>query len=274
MAIHPYSLLQQLLRPVRKLVAVERTEDRDRRLALTLTFVAGAVNAGGLLAIGQYTSHMSGIISAMADHLAVGAWLLVGGGVVALGSFMGGAAISAVLINWARRHRRRAQYSLPMLLEAALLALFGTLGALLPGTLGFTAAAVPLLCFIMGLQNATITKVSGARMRTTHMTGIVTDIGIELGKLFYWNRHQGGSGPHPHVRADRAKLRLLASLLGCFFGGGVLGAWGFALLGFAAALPLAVLLAAIGAAPIMEVAVVLQGRRNGPRRGPIQAPRP
>ncbi|MFX4396989.1 YoaK family protein, partial [Acinetobacter baumannii] len=65
----------------------------------------------------------------------------------------------------------------------------------------FAVVAVPLLCFIMGLQNAIITKVSQARIRTTHVTGITTDIGIELGKLAYWNPG-GGEGP-PAVRADR-----------------------------------------------------------------------
>jgi uncharacterized membrane protein YoaK (UPF0700 family) len=40
-----------------------------------------------------------------------------------------------------------------------------------------------MLCFIMGLQNATVTKISGARIRTTHVTGMITDVGIELGKL-------------------------------------------------------------------------------------------
>jgi len=38
-----------------------------------------------------------------------------------------------------------------------------------------------LLCFIMGLQNAVITKISHAEIRTTHVTGLVTDVGIELG---------------------------------------------------------------------------------------------
>ena len=65
-----------------------------------------------------------------------------------------------------------------------------------------------MLCFIMGLQNATVTKISGARIRTTHVTGMVTDVGIELGKLVYWNRDPIRSETL-RVRADRPKLRLL-----------------------------------------------------------------
>ena len=108
---------------------------------------------------------------------------------------------------------------------------------------------VPLLCFLMGLQNATITKISGARIRTTHVTGIVTDIGIELGKLCYWNIRVTEANA-PHVRADRAKLRLLSSFLGCFFVGGVLGAVGFSHIGLIAFLPLSVLLLLLASAVV------------------------
>ncbi|KAA2214153.1 DUF1275 domain-containing protein [Pseudoroseomonas oryzae] len=250
--------LLRAIRPVRRLVAAGRSEATDRQLARALAFVAGAVNAGGLLTVGQYTAHMSGVISSLAEHAVLGAWVLVGAGVAALFSFTAGAAASAMLINWARRHRGSSQYALPLLLEAALLALFGTAGLMLEGDPRFMAAAVPLLCLIMGLQNATITKVSGARMRTTHMTGVVTDIGIELGKLTYRNRGSAKAGYR--VMADRAKLRLLASLLGVFLLGGVVGALGFTAFGFAAALPLAALLALLGSTPAVEAALVRKFR--------------
>lgn len=252
MAVFHHRLLIHAVGPLHEAVAPERRDSTDRLLALVLAWVAGAVNAGALVAVGQYTSHMSGIVSAVADNLAIGAWVLVGGGIGALLAFTIGAATSAWLINWARRHRGSVQYALPLLLEAALLAGFGFTGLALPNGRGFAITAVPLLCFIMGLQNATITKVSGARMRTTHVTGIVTDIGIELGKLFYWNRDRDIPPP---VRADRAKLRLLCALLAAFFSGGVAGAFGFAIFGYAATLPLALLLALFGSAPVVARAL-------------------
>ncbi len=51
---------------LRRLTGSRRTEIANRHLARYLAFIAGATNAGGLLAVGQYTSHMSGIVSAMA----------------------------------------------------------------------------------------------------------------------------------------------------------------------------------------------------------------
>jgi uncharacterized membrane protein YoaK (UPF0700 family) len=47
---------------------------------------------------------------------------------------------------------------------------------------------VLLLSFMMGLQNAG-SKTSGGSTRTTHMTGNFTDLGMELGKMFFWKRH-------------------------------------------------------------------------------------
>jgi uncharacterized membrane protein YoaK (UPF0700 family) len=225
----------------RRIVSAERTGAADTQLGLVLTFVAGATNAGGFLAIGQYTSHMSGIFSAMADHFALGAIGLVLVGLGALLAFMAGAACSAMLINWGRRTGRGSRYALPLLLEAALLLSFGLLGGLVRDGPGLVLAGAPLLCFIMGLQNATVTKISGARIRTTHVTGMVTDLGIEFGKLVYWNRDRS-NGAAAVVMADRTKLRLLAGLLGSFFIGGVIGALGFHYLGYVACVPLAVLL--------------------------------
>ncbi|WP_445501024.1 YoaK family protein [Microvirga sp. G4-2] len=237
------------LRSVKAIAASERTGAADTLLGMALTFIAGATNAGGFLAVGQYTSHMSGILSSMADNLALGSVTLVVIGLAAFVPFVSGAACSAILINWGRRHHLGSRYALPLMLEAVLLCIFGVLGWLAHPSTQFVVGAIPLLCFIMGLQNATVTKISGARMRTTHVTGIVTDIGIELGKLIYWNRsgHRDGL-----VMADREKLRLLLLLLGSFFTGGVTGAIGFSHLGFLFSLPFALLLVLLAGPPLAE----------------------
>ena len=124
----PSSVAVHYIGLTRRIVFAERTGAADTQLGLVLTFVAGATNAGGFLAIGQYTSHMSGIFSAMADHLAQGAFGLVLVGLAALSAFVAGAACSAMLINWGRRSGRGSRYALPLLLEAGLLLGFGVLG--------------------------------------------------------------------------------------------------------------------------------------------------
>ena len=237
---------------LRRLTGRERSPEADRQLARYLAFVAGATNAGGFLAVQQYTSHMSGIVSAMADNLALGSIGLILDGLGALLSFLAGAACSAILINWGRRERLHSEFALPLMLESVLLVCFGLLGSNLERHEWlFVPATVMVLCFIMGLQNAMITKLSKAEIRTTHITGMVTDIGIELGKLFYWNLARANSAK-PAVLADRRKLRVLVTLVALFFAGGVVGAVGFRHVGFSVTLPLATLLLALGAVPVMD----------------------
>lgn len=222
----------------------------DRHLGCALAFVAGAVNAGGFLAIGGYTSHMTGIVSSMADDLALGNLSLALAALAAWLAFVAGAASTALMVNWARRRRLHSQYALSLMVEAALLLLFGLAGTHLAGMDDVLApVTVLLLCYIMGLQNAIITKASGATIRTTHLTGLSTDVGIELGKLAYVNRRPLDM---PAVRVNRAKLTLHALLIGFFFGGGVTGALGFKHVGFSATLVLAVLLALLAAGPIVH----------------------
>ncbi len=234
---------------VRGWTAIERTQQANARLGITLCFVAGAANAGGFLAVGQYTSHMTGIISAVADHLVLGEVILALAGLAALAAFVAGAICTAWLVNWGLRRQLHSAYGLPLLLEAGLLLVFGLFGAAIHVSAGhLVPMTVLLLCFMMGLQNAVITKISKAEIRTTHVTGLVTDLGIELGKLMYVNP-QDESAP---VRANRHKLRIHLQLVGSFFAGALLGALGFKHLGFVATLPLAALLALLALRPLAQ----------------------
>ncbi|WP_151445384.1 YoaK family protein [Lacisediminimonas profundi] len=234
----------------RKLTGRHRTPGANRHLGIALAFVAGAINAGGFLAVHQYTSHMSGIVSSMADNLALGEYGLVLSAGGALLSFLLGAATSSILVNYARRHRLRSEFALPLLFEAVLLLAFGILGVRLSAVdvVVVLPVTVMLLTFLMGLQNAVITKISKAEIRTTHITGIVTDIGIELGKLVYWNRAERRSP----VFASRERLAVLCALAFAFFLGGYVGAVGFQAIGYLATVPLAFLLVTLAGVPVLD----------------------
>jgi uncharacterized membrane protein YoaK (UPF0700 family) len=229
-----------------------RTRRANRQLGALLAFVAGAVNAGGFLAVQRYTSHMTGIVSAIADDLVFGQAALAMAGVSSLFAFIGGAATTAVLINWARRRQLQGEFALSLMLEAVLLLAFGLLGANLDLFIDlFVPSTVLLLCFIMGLQNAIVTKISLAEIRTTHMTGVITDLGIELGRLAYWNRTREANVQH-FVRADRDKLKIHGTIVALFFIGGLVGALAFKRIGFAATVPIAAILMAAAAPPLLR----------------------
>src|SRR5271170_5724078 len=97
---------------LRRLTGSKRTESANRHLARYLAFVAGATNAGGFLAVRQYTSHMSGIVAAMADNLAQGSVPLMFSGLAAVLSFLLGAFLTTLFVRWARQHELESEYAL------------------------------------------------------------------------------------------------------------------------------------------------------------------
>ena len=232
---------------LRRLTSSRRTDAANRHLARFLAFIAGAANAGGLLAVGRYTSHMTGIVSSTADALASGSFLPVLHGLGAVTAFLCGAFVTTLMVRWARARHLESEYALPLILEAALLIAFGLTGhVLIAGRTVF--GTVTLLCFTMGLQNATITKLSGAVIRTTHLTGMITDMGTSLGRLVYPRPQPGDEALKPEL----AKLRLHLSIVALFFAGGVTGALGFRRVGFLFTLPLAAILLVLAAMPLAE----------------------
>jgi uncharacterized membrane protein YoaK (UPF0700 family) len=224
---------------LRQMSGRHRTETGDERLGTLLAFVAGAINAGGFLAVGYYTSHMSGIVSSIADFLVLHRWTAALISVLSVFSFFSGAVTSSLLINWARRKGLHSEFALTLMLEAVLLLLFGLLARDVQVT-------VALLCFTMGLQNSLITKISHAEIRTTHVTGIVTDLGIECGRFLFERT------THTEARFHLKKVILLSRLLTGFLAGGLVGATVFNWAGFITVLPFAFLLAVIAAGPVWD----------------------
>lgn len=236
----------------RRLTGRVRTRAANYQLAGVLTLIAGATNAGGFLAVEQYTSHMTGILSAVADNLAIDNYKLALSGIAALLSFVAGAATATLMIQRNRRLGRESEFAAPLMLEAILLLCFGLLSNQLERFEWlFVPLTVWLLCFVMGLQNALITVMSQSEIRTTHITGMITDIGIELGKFSYCYRLICRQKQHTrHTNSHKLVLSLVLVLL--FLTGGVIGAYGFKYVDCVFTILLAAILLALACVPIMD----------------------
>lgn len=200
-------------------VGSERSETIDLFLAAALSSVAGALNAVGFLIAGSFTANMTGNVSAFADEIAGGdmSTALAFAGLVA--AFICGAGAIALVIQTGERRRLRMIYALAVMIEAVFLLATGFL------FLSHRTDAVVLvvvLSFVMGLQNATTTMISKARVRTTHVSGMATDFGIELAALLAEDGRRRDALP---------KLKLHGLSLACFAGGGIAGALIFGLVG-------------------------------------------
>lgn len=243
----------------------ERDKRLNRQLAWSLAFVAGAVNAGGFLAVKAYTSHVTGAVSRMSDEFALGHPQLALGALGIVLSFLAGAFAAGLLISLGRRRRFRSPCALSLMIEAGLLLVFGFTGSRLDARVEFyLPATVVLLSFIMGMHNAAVTAISNAEVRTTHMTGIVTDLGTELSRLVYVNRSRR-KGVDP-VLANRDRLKLHGLILVSFFAGGLAGALGFKHVGFKVTALCAAFLLVLAWRPVVhDLRVRLRLQRQAPR---------
>lgn len=185
-----------------------------------LAFTAGYVNAVGFTgALRHGVTHITGQVTRIGIALAAGdlsgawhaAWIVVW--------FFLGAVVSGAMIRRPELSARRRRYGAVMAVESALLALAGW--RLAAGDLW----ADNLIAMAAGLQNAMATSYSGAVVRTTHLTGIATDLGILVGQALRGE-------PVPWQR-----FGLLATLFTGFLGGGVAGALLYPVLGAYALAP-------------------------------------
>lgn len=173
-----------------------------------LTMAAGAVNAGAFLACRRFVTHVTGTVSLLG--MDSGAWGLMLDYAVVLACFIAGAMASVLAID-GRYHRGLAPlYALPLVIVAGLLSLVSLLGAQgLFGRFGGSVESLPdfamlsLLSFAMGLQNAAVASSTGAVVRTTHLTGPATDLGVFLATCFFT------AGEQRRLAFQRAMLRLL-----------------------------------------------------------------
>lgn len=196
-----------------------RTFNTDIRLACTLAAVAGALNTAAFETVGFFSANMTGNVSSLSDHLAkanfhVGLFFLL---IVLL--FIAGSSVSTMIINSGRRRKIQGIYAINILLEGVALLALGVVES----CFRFSESGVLLilsLSFLMGLQNAVVTRISNARVRTTHVSGTATDIGIELAMLLDVLRRKESPKDAP-LYIERLKLHFFTVL--AFLAGGVLG---------------------------------------------------
>lgn len=183
-----------------------------------LSFAAGAVNATTFLASEQFVTHLTGVVTRLGIHVA--SMVLVTDYLLVFVSFVVGAMTAVVLLDGRRLRGLPAIPWLPLATVSALLTLCAVLGHVgVFGPFGVdTEKPVEfvlfcLLAFAMGLQNASVANATGSLVRTTHMTGPATDLGVALALLFIHDL------PTQHLEAARRTVKLRAAKIAAFTAG-------------------------------------------------------
>jgi uncharacterized membrane protein YoaK (UPF0700 family) len=195
-------------------IGKSRTLQHNLRIASLLSFVAGIVNVAGFLAVQRLTTNVTGHFAFFVDEVFkfnLRESLIY---FLYIFFFFLGSFISSLLVEIVSKINDKLIYTTPIFIESIILfsvAIFGEeLMAENPNLLAFS------LLFAMGLQNSLVTSISNATVRTTHLTGLFTDLGIELSQLFFYKLKEQKEKLYSSI-----KLRL--TIISFFFLGGLLG---------------------------------------------------
>jgi len=190
-----------------------RTLKHNLRIASLLSFVAGMVNIVGFLAIHQLTTNVTGHFAFFVDEVySLNTWRGLVYFLFVL-FFLLGSFTSGFLIEFMNRRNERYIFIIPVILEALILLFTGIFGEyMLQKSITYIAYT---LLFAMGLQNALVTMISNSVVRTTHLTGLFTDLGIEIAQLFFYKGFKEKTKLY-------ALIKLRSTIIVCFFLGGTL----------------------------------------------------
>lgn len=191
-----------------------RTLKHNLRIATILSFVAGIVNVSGFLAFHEFATHVTGHFAQfMRDVAEFNLWI----GTIYLiyiVAFLFGSFSSSFLIEKFKENKKLNVYVIPTVIECVIL-IAVAVWSNFEGR-NHPTIMVSLLLFAMGLQNSFVTKISNAVVRTTHLTGTFTDLGIDLSQLFF-------PRSHPNQKQLKSTIKLRLFIIGFFFSGGIVG---------------------------------------------------
>lgn len=194
-----------------------RTFIHNLRLATLLSFVAGIVNVTGVLSIKTLTTNVTGHFAYFAEevmrhHYSAAITFFIFTIFFLIGSF-----VSNFLAELISKKHPNLSHVIPITLEIIVLIGVGIFGGQSELS-SFEGKWIAFsLLFAMGIQNSLVTKISQSTVRTTHLTGLFTDLGIELSQLFFYKKPE-------ETKKLKTSIYLRLSIiifffLGCFSGG-------------------------------------------------------
>ena len=203
-------------------------------LWMIMAFQAGLLNIGGFMACHRFVSHVTGFATFFGSEVSKGEFRNALAMLAVPLFFLFGAMLSGVLVDLRLQQQQKPKYYITFGVMFVLILAVAIAGAI--GRLGEFGAQLELsqdytllilLCLVCGIQNGTITTVSKSVVRTTHLTGITTDLGVGLIRLL--NRKKLGDRVAGEKNANLMRIGIIA-----FFGmGSIVGGYAFSRFGHA-----------------------------------------
>ncbi|WP_462266357.1 YoaK family protein [Mucilaginibacter sp.] len=236
----------------------DRTLSQNLMLASSTAFVAGMTNVAGVIAFLTFTSNVTGHVATLARHVVERNFHEILIFFVWLFAFFFGAFVASFLIWSFQRRSRYVAHAAPVVLEIILMVPIAVYGhQFYKETDTEREIIIGAMLFCMGLQNSLASTISGGLIKTSHLSGLFTDLGSELAEWL-----------HPHTEKTevlRNKLYIRFTILGFYFFGGLVGAYLFNLYDFMIfyLIPLVLLtIIAYDLLPLLRYRLTRPGSRN------------
>lgn len=233
----------------------ERSIWDNLMLGILTAFSAGMVNVTSLIVFLAFTSNVTGHYAILAQKIANGNWLEVAVILVWIGFFFFGNFISNLfIVNGKSRYMTHA---MPLILEILCLIFIGTYMQLhYSARLWESEMMVAIMLFAMGLQNGLTASVSNMSLKTTHLTGLTTDLAIVLSMM---TRKE-----HRDDQTVVEKAYLLLSILASYLSGGVVAGVAYLELGNNVFFVVSCLLAIVIIYDLQKIALRFVSLKNQP----------
>lgn len=189
-----------------------RNINHNKKIASLLSLVAGIVNVVGFLSVQRLTTNVTGHFAFFVDAVFKLQLLNSVTYFFYIFFFFLGSFVSSLLVEIITRKNKRYIFIIPTLIESFILFTIAFLGNFL--LVNYSNLITFSLLFAMGLQNSLVTRISNAVVRTTHLTGLFTDLGIELSQLLFKKNQK-----EKLISTIKLRLRIIAY----FFCGGITG---------------------------------------------------
>lgn len=201
-----------------------RTFIHNLRLATLLSLVAGIVNITGVLSIKTLTTNVTGHFAFFAEEFMKRDYAAAITFLVFTMFFLLGSFTSNFLAELISRKNPQLSHVIPISLEITLLVCVGLFVCQSDLSKIDGKLIAFFMLFAMGIQNSLVTKISQSTVRTTHLTGLFTDLGIELSQLFFYKKPD-------EVKKLKTSIYLRLSIISFFFIGCFSGGYIYKLIG-------------------------------------------
>ncbi len=202
-----------------------RSVSDNIKLGTLAAFVAGMVNVSSFIIFYSFTSNVTGHYAILASELVKGnfyqalivlSWIFL--------FFFGGFVSNFIVITLNNRNQYLAN-AIPLVLVIVCLLAVGIYGDwFYTDTLRETEIMVSVMLFAMGLQNGLTASISNFAVKTTHLTGATTDLGILFSMLT--------QRKHRRNKAIVDKAKLIAAIFASYVMGAVVASFLFNIIQF------------------------------------------